>query len=174
MDFSKMQDYQYFLNLGWVSVAASLLTLLFTFLAKLAMRKKGFIYEGMDAVRKDRILSETARWVAFACYLSLYVGSQFIDGKQISFDGSFLVGVVSGTVLTLAVSKAVYTALHQIDLRFEKSKEESSRERKASEKKAPKIEEGKDDEGKTPVDEKNKATSADTGKTTRSWTLHSK
>lgn len=114
MDFSKMNDYKFFLSLGTVTVAASLLTLVATFLIRLILVKAKIIYAGMDEVRKDDILREVARWAAFVCYGGLYVGCQFIGGQSFSFDGSFLVGIISGTAMTFAGSKAIYTAVHQI------------------------------------------------------------
>lgn len=168
MDFSRMQDYQYFVKLGTVTVVSSLLTLLLTAIVKIVLKRKGIVYEGMDEVRKDKILSETARWVAFVCYSALYVGSQYINGKTLSFDGSFLVGILSGGALTLAVSKAVYTAVHQFGLRMEKSRNENEeeKERMANTKgetvKAENVRTGGNDE-----------TKADEVKT-RSWKLGSK
>ena len=48
MNFEGIKDYGFYVNMGGFTIIASILTLIFTQLIKIILKKKKIIYEGMD------------------------------------------------------------------------------------------------------------------------------
>lgn len=113
MDFSGIENYEFYIQVGYLTVLASVLTLVITQLIKMILKKKKVIYEGMEVSKKDMILQAVGRVTALIIYSCLYLANEFILKHVIVFDGALLTGLLTGAALTLLVAKAIYTVLHQ-------------------------------------------------------------
>ena len=67
----------------------------------------------MFAPKKDIILSRVGRIVSLIIYSSLYILNEYFLKHNIVFDGALITGLLSGSALTLTLSKGIYTMLHQ-------------------------------------------------------------
>ena len=67
----------------------------------------------MFASKKDIILSRIGRIVSLIIYSSLYLFYEFYLKHNIVFDETLCIGLISGSALTLTLSKGIYTMLHQ-------------------------------------------------------------
>ena len=67
----------------------------------------------MFASQKDIILSRIGRIVSLIIYSSLYLFNEFYLKHNIVFDETLCIGLISGSALTLTLSKGIYTMLHQ-------------------------------------------------------------
>lgn len=114
MDFSGISNVMFFISVCYVTVIASILTLIITEVYKKILTKKGKIYDGMLAESKDAILSKAGRIIALIVYSLTFFANEFILKKSLSFDGSVLTGLVTGGATTLGLSKGIYSALHQM------------------------------------------------------------
>ena len=75
------------------------------------MTKKA--WQDKSETQKDTYLRALGRFIAFVTYTLLYLGSDLLTYHQIIFDGTFLVSLLSGSSLTISLSKAIYTWMHQ-------------------------------------------------------------
>lgn len=92
---------------------SSILTLIITQIIKIILKKKNVINEEMFASKKDIILSRIGRIVSIIIYSSLYLFNEFYLKHNIVFDETLCIGLISGSALTLTLSKGIYTMLHQ-------------------------------------------------------------
>ncbi len=125
MDFSGLTNYEFFVQLGYVTIISSILTMLITWIIKMILKKRKVIKEGMDPTEKDQILSKVGRIVALIIYTALYLGNEFYLKHTITLDGTLLTGLFSGATLTLTLAKGFYTMIRQYQKKknvFEKLK----------------------------------------------------
>ena len=113
MDFQGIKNYEFFISLGYVTIISSILTLIITQIIKMILKKKNVINEEMFASKKDIILSRVGRIVSLIIYSSLYLFNEFYLKHNIVFDETLCIGLISGSALTLTLSKGIYTMLHQ-------------------------------------------------------------
>ena len=113
MDFQGIKNYEFFISLGYVTIISSILTLIITQIIKVILRKKNVINEEMFASKKDIILSRIGRIISLIIYSSLYILNEYFLKHNIVFDGALIIGLLSGSALTLTLSKGIYTMLHQ-------------------------------------------------------------
>lgn len=125
MNFEGLKNYEFFISLGYVTIIASILTMIVTQIIKVILKKRKKIYVGMDPTEKDVILSRVGRIVALVIYASLYIGNEFYLKHTITFDGALLTGLLSGSTFTLTIAKGLYTMIRQYQKKqtvFEKLK----------------------------------------------------
>ena len=113
MDFQGIKNYEFFISLGYVTIISSVLTLIITQIIKIILKKKNIINEEMFASKKDIILSRVGRIISLIIYSSIYLFNEFYLKHNIVFDGALITGLLSGSALTLTLSKGIYTMLHQ-------------------------------------------------------------
>lgn len=113
MDFQGIKNYEFFISLGYVTIISSILTLIITQIIKVILKKKNVINEAMFASQKDIILSRIGRFISLIIYSSIYVLNEYFFKHNIVFDGALITGLLSGSALTLTLSKGIYTMLHQ-------------------------------------------------------------
>lgn len=113
MDFQGIKNYKFFISLGYVTIISSILTLIVTQIIKIILKKKNVINEEMFASKKDIILSRVGRIISLIIYSSLYLFNEFYLKHNIVFDETLCIGLISGSALTLTLSKGIYTMLHQ-------------------------------------------------------------
>ena len=113
MDFQGIKNYEFFISLGYVTIISSILTLIITQIIKIILKKKNVINEEMFASKKDIILSRVGRIISLIIYSSLYLFNEFYLKHNIVFDETLCIGLISGSALTLTLSKGIYTMLHQ-------------------------------------------------------------
>lgn len=113
MDFQGIKNYEFFISLGYVTIISSILTLIITQIIKEILKKKNVINEEMFASKKDIILSRIGRIISLIIYSSLYILNEYFLKHNIVFDGALITGLLSGSALTLTLSKGIYTMLHQ-------------------------------------------------------------
>lgn len=113
MDFQGIKNYEFFISLGYVTIISSILTLIITQIIKMILKKKNVINEEMFASQKDIILSRIGRIISLIIYSSLYILNEYFLKHNIVFDGALIIGLLSGSALTLTLSKGIYTMLHQ-------------------------------------------------------------
>lgn len=113
MDFQGIKNYEFFISLGYVTIISSILTLIITQIIKIILKKKNVINEEMFESQKDIILSRVGRIVSLIIYSSLYLFNEFYLKHNIVFDETLCIGLISGSALTLTLSKGIYTMLHQ-------------------------------------------------------------
>lgn len=113
MNFDFLKNYQFFLSLGSVTIAASAATMVLTQIAKVILKKLKKIYPAMDPTRKDILLSRVGRIIALICYTGLYIGNEFYLKHTIVFNEELIAGLLSGGALTLTLAKGFYTTLRQ-------------------------------------------------------------
>ena len=110
MDWSRLSNTDTFYQISGVTLLASLLSLILTFIFKRVTKK---VWQGKSETQKDTYLRALGRFIAFVTYTLLYLGSDLLTYHQIIFDGTFLVSLLSGSSLTISLSKAIYTWMHQ-------------------------------------------------------------
>ena len=113
MNFQGIKNYEFFISLGYVTIISSVLTLIITQIIKIILKKKNVINEEMFASKKDIILSRVGRIISLIIYSSLYLFNEFYLKHNIVFDETLCIGLISGSALTLTLSKGIYTMLHQ-------------------------------------------------------------
>lgn len=113
MDFEGIKNFEFFISLGYVTILASILTMIFMQIVKTILKKRKIIYQEMDITKKDLILSRAGRIIAIIIYSTLYIGNEFYLKHQIIFDGTLLTGLFSGSALTLTIAKGFYTGIKQ-------------------------------------------------------------
>ena len=113
MDFQGIKNYEFFISLGYVTIISSILILIITQIIKVILKKKNVINEEMFASQKDIILSRIGRIISLIIYSSLYILNEYFLKHNIVFDGALITGLLSGSALTLTLSKGIYTMLHQ-------------------------------------------------------------
>ena len=113
MDFQGIKNYEFFISLGYVTIISSILTLIITQIIKIILKKKNVINEEMFASQKDIILSRIGRIISLIIYSSFYILNEYFLKHNIVFDGALITGLLSGSALTLTLSKGIYTMLHQ-------------------------------------------------------------
>ena len=119
MDWSRLSNTDTFYQISGLTLLASLLSLILTFIFKRVTKK---VWQDKSETQKDTYLRALGRFIAFVTYTLLYLGSDLLVYHQILFDGTFLVSLLSGSSLTISLSKAIYTWMHQKG----KEKEESN------------------------------------------------
>ena len=110
MDWSRLSNTDTFYQISGVTLLASLLSLILTFIFKRVTKK---VWQDKSETQKDTYLRALGRFIAFVTYTLLYLGSDLLTYHQIIFDGTFLVSLFSGSSLTISLSKAIYTWMHQ-------------------------------------------------------------
>lgn len=115
MDYGKLATFEFLFGLGYVTLGASLVTLIVTEAVKAILRGSKVLTEGTNAIRKDVILSRIGRVVAILAYASLYVADlTLIKKTALKVDVTLFASLLSGGALTLCISKGVYTGLRQM------------------------------------------------------------
>lgn len=96
-----------------ICIAVLKTKIIITELYKKILKKKKILTKGMDANKKDAILSKAGRIIALVIYSLIYLVNEFCLNKSISLDGTLLTGLLSGSLTTLTISKGMYTSIRQ-------------------------------------------------------------
>ena len=89
--------------------------MIFTQIIKSILKKTKTITVNMDSAKKDIILSRTGRIVALVIYTLLYIiDILFIKKDTLVVDVALFTSLLSGSTLTLCISKGFYTGLRQM------------------------------------------------------------
>ena len=113
MKFEGMKEYQFYVEVGYVTLLSAFLTLVLTEIIKVILKKKNIIHEGMEASKQDMILIRIGRILALVLYVGLYLGNEWYLHHTVVFDETCITGLITGAAFTLTVAKGMYTTLHQ-------------------------------------------------------------
>jgi len=113
MLLEEFKDYKFYVSVGYVVLIASILTIILMGIYKLILKKKKIIFEGMDADKKDSLLSKSGRIIALIIYSIVYIINELVLHNEIILNETLIVGLISGGAITLTVAKGLYTSLHQ-------------------------------------------------------------
>ena len=113
MKFEDLQDFKFYLSLGFVIVVSSILTILLMEIIKLILKKKKIIGDDTDADKKDELLSKIGRFVALFIYALVYLINELLAKNTIALNESLAIGLLSGGAVTLTVAKGLYTSFRQ-------------------------------------------------------------
>lgn len=105
--FSK---FQFFISLGYVTIISTILTLIFTQIIKVILKKKGVF---TNEIKQDLLLSQIGRIIALITYVTLYLINEIVLKHSIIIDKNLFIGLLTGSSLTLTLAKGIYTFLHQ-------------------------------------------------------------
>lgn len=117
MDFNfaeLVEDFRWFFELGYVTVIATILTILLTQLWKATFLKNAL--STADSTKKDKILSLAGTITSFVVYAIVWFANQMIVQKTffISFDvNNVVMTIPSGAVTTWLAAKGLYTLIHK-------------------------------------------------------------
>ncbi len=115
MDFSYLREVAFLLSLGYVTLFSSLITLVVVGIIKLFLKQIKVIKKGMNPTKKDILLSRIGRIVALITYASIYIIDViYIRHSELVFDASLVTSLLSGSALTLCISKGIYTGIRQM------------------------------------------------------------
>ncbi len=115
MDYSKLATFDFLFSLGYVTLGASLITMIFTEIIKLILKKTKVLTPNIDTTKKDIVLSRVGRIVALVVYACFYiVDVLFIKKTTLEVDITLFTSLISGSTLTLIISKGIYTGIRQI------------------------------------------------------------
>lgn len=113
MDITFLKDYKLYIKVSYVTIIASIITIIITQIIKTILKKKKIITEETEASKKDEILSRTGRIVALIVYTIMYIVNEIIINKEIEINKGLITGIISGSALTITIAKGIYTMLHQ-------------------------------------------------------------
>ena len=111
MNFERLTEVTLYYQIGFVTVLASILTLIFTQIFKIILYKKKLLQ--FNETTKDRKLSVLGRTIGLVSYSIVYLVTEFYLHHHIIIDGAFLTAIFTGTTLTLNIAKGIYSFLHQ-------------------------------------------------------------
>ncbi len=114
MSFAGLEEVNFYISLGYVTLIASVLTMLIMELYKKIIKRNKTGLTEMSATEKDVKLSAVARTIALVMYSLIYLGNEFYLKHTIIIDGTLLTGLLSGATITLTTSKGIYTSIHQM------------------------------------------------------------
>ena len=115
MDYSKLATFDFLFSLGYVTLSASIMTMIVTEVVKLILKATKVLTPNINQTKKDIILSRTGRIAALVIYALFYViDIVFIKKTTLVIDIAFFASLLSGSTLTLFISKGIYTALRQM------------------------------------------------------------
>lgn len=107
--------FDFLFSLGYVTLGSSVMTMILTALTKSILKKAHVITTNMNASKKDIILSRTGRIIALIVYASFYVIDVLVIKKNtLVIDITLFASLISGSALTLCISKGFYTGLRQM------------------------------------------------------------
>ena len=113
MDLRYIKDYRIYVKVSYITILASIMTIIITQIIKTILKKKKIITEETEASKKDEILSRTGRIIALVVYTIMYLINERIINKTIKIDESLITGLITGATLTITIAKGIYTMLHQ-------------------------------------------------------------
>lgn len=113
MNIEELTDYQFYISLGYVTLIASVVTIIMTQLYKMILKKKKILSKDMDPDKKDSILAVSGRVIALIIYSLIYLGNEFILKHTIVITEATVIGLLSGGAATLTLAKGIYTAIRQ-------------------------------------------------------------
>ena len=115
MDISSLKTFDFLFSLGYVTLGSSVITMIIVEIIKIILKGTKVINKDTNAIKKDILLSRIGRVVALISYASLYVVDVLvIKRSEILLDISLLTSLISGSALTLCISKGIYTGLRQM------------------------------------------------------------
>lgn len=115
MDISSLKTFDFLFSLGYVTLGSSVITMILVEIIKIILKGTKVINKDTNAIKKDILLSRIGRVVALISYASLYVVDVLvIKRSEILLDISLLTSLISGSALTLCISKGIYTGLRQM------------------------------------------------------------
>jgi DMSO reductase anchor subunit len=115
MDFSYLREVAFLLSLGYVTLFSSLITLVVVGIIKLFLKQIKVIKKDMNPTKKDILLSRIGRIIALITYASIYIIDViYIRHTELVFDASLVTSLLSGSALTLCISKGIYTGIRQM------------------------------------------------------------
>ena len=115
MDYSKLATFDFLFSLGYVTLGASLITMIFTEIIKIILKKAKVLTPNIDTTKKDIVLSRVGRIVALVVYACFYVVDiLFIKKTRLEIDITLFTSLISGSTFTLIISKGIYTGIRQI------------------------------------------------------------
>lgn len=113
MNLEEVKNVMFLWSLGYVTLIASVLTLIGMGLWKVILKKRGVLNDTLSAEAKDELLTRSGRIIALVLYAGAYLLNQYLLKKSIEFNEALMIGLVSGGALTLTTAKGIYTALRQ-------------------------------------------------------------
>ncbi|HIU71039.1 MAG TPA: hypothetical protein IAC60_05650 [Candidatus Enterosoma merdigallinarum] len=115
------QDW-YWSNVGLATTLASFFTLIAIQITKRFLVKKN----ANTDTGSDLLLSSVGRWVALGSYAVSYIVITYFDTGGFHFTNDFWAGIVSGAIMTLSLTKSIYTSLHQVSKATRKKEQTGS------------------------------------------------
>lgn len=113
MNIEGLSDFRFYVSVGYVTIIASIITIILMEILKCILRKKAIITDEMDKDKKDDILAKAGRIVAIIIYSLIYVLNELYLKKSLIIDEVLLIGLISGGSATLTVAKGLYTTIRQ-------------------------------------------------------------
>ena len=116
MDLTTIQTFEFLYSLGTVTIISSVVTMIIVEIIKLILKQAKVIKPGMNPTKKDIILSRVGRMVALITYATLYVVDiLYIRHVDLVIDIALFTSLLSGSTLTLCISKGIYTGIRQME-----------------------------------------------------------
>lgn len=109
MDLRYIKDYRIYVKVSYITILASIMTIIITQIIKTILKKKKIITEETEASKKDEILSRTGRIIALVVYTIMYLINERIINKTIKIDESLITGLITGATLTITIAKGINT-----------------------------------------------------------------
>ena len=115
MDYSKLATFDFLFSLGYVTLGSSIATLIVVAIIKFILKGSGVLTNSMNATKKDVLLSRIGRIVALVVYAGFYIIDVLvIKESSLEVDVGLFASLLSGSTLTLCISKGFYTGLRQM------------------------------------------------------------
>lgn len=115
MNLEFLKTVEFFYSLGYVTLCSCLITMFLLDIIKLILKQAKVLNKETNPIRKDSLLSLIGRIVALVVYASIYiVDIYFIKHSALVVDTSLFASLLSGSALTLCISKGIYTGLRQM------------------------------------------------------------
>ena len=112
----QLKTYEFLESVGLLTLASSITTMILTGIVKLILNKTKVLHNNTNSIKKDVILSRIGRVIGLLTYSTFYiVNVLFIKKTQLVIDIELITSLLSGSTLTLIVSKGIYTMIHQME-----------------------------------------------------------
>lgn len=116
MNLNFFKTVEFFYSVGYITLLSSVITLILTGIIKLIFKQAKIIIEETNPIKKDILLSRIGRVIALITYASLYVIDVLVFKKiELRFTEELITSLLSGSALTLCISKGLYTGIRQME-----------------------------------------------------------
>lgn len=116
MNFNYLKTIEFFYSLGYVTFTSIIITLILTGVVKFILMKTKVITLNTNSIKKDILLSRVGRYIALITYTSIYIiDILFIKKIELVFNMELISSLLSGSTLTLCISKGIYTGIRQME-----------------------------------------------------------